>query len=72
MRRRRGLWLLRCLGASLPGPLGILVSVWLHDSPVRHFAVVERGVLYRSGQPDEAGRRRLRDHYGIRTVIDLG
>jgi protein tyrosine/serine phosphatase len=28
-------------------------------------------VLYRSAQPDEAGWKRLRDHYGIRTVIDL-
>jgi len=44
---------------------------WFHDWPVHRFAVVEAGVLYRSAQPDLAGWRRLRDVYGIRTVIDL-
>lgn len=50
---------------------GITVAVWYHDWPVHHFAVVEEGVLYRSGQPDEAGWKCLRDNYGIRTVINL-
>ena len=50
---------------------GIMVAVWFHDWPVRRFAVVQEGVLYRSAQPDEAGWQRLRDRYGIRTVIDL-
>lgn len=48
-----------------------LGAYWYHDWPVHHFAIVEKGVLYRSGQPDEAGWKCLRDRYGIRTVIDL-
>lgn len=44
---------------------------WYHNWPVRKFAVVEEGVLYRGAQPDEAGWKRLRDLYGIRAVIDL-
>ena len=44
---------------------------WFHHWPVHRFAVVEEGVLYRSAEPDEAGWKRLRDYYGIRTVIDL-
>ena len=50
---------------------GGAAAYWCHGWPVRHFAVVEKGVLYRSAQPDQAGWERLRDHYHIRTVIDL-
>lgn len=39
--------------------------------PVNHFAVVEEGVLYRCAQPEQTGWERLRDHYHIKTVIDL-
>jgi protein tyrosine/serine phosphatase len=57
--------------------LVLLVAVglaWAAQSlreQVHHFGVVEEGVLYRSGQPDEQGWRFLRDDCGIRTVIDL-
>jgi len=36
-----------------------------------NFSVVQDGVLYRSGQPDLGDMRRLRDTYGIRTVVNL-
>jgi len=48
-----------------------VVAAWYHDYPVRHFGVVQEGVLYRSAQPDRHGWERLRDLYGMRTVIDL-
>lgn len=68
---RKAVWLRRGLWIGPPIALAALWAAWLHDRPVRHFAVVEGGVLYRSGQPDERGWKRLRDRYGIRTVIDL-
>ncbi|MCE5280135.1 MAG: tyrosine-protein phosphatase [Planctomycetaceae bacterium] len=46
-------------------------EVWIEDYPVRQFGVVEKGVLYRSGQPTEEGWRRLWDGYKIHTVINL-
>ena len=46
-------------------------AVWYHRWPIRHFGVVEEGVLYRGAQPDARGWRRLRDHFHIRTVMDL-
>jgi len=36
-----------------------------------NFSVAQEGVLYRSGQPDLGDMRRLRDTYGIRTVVNL-
>ena len=38
---------------------------------IKHFGVVLEGVLYRSGQPDRRDLKRLRDAYGIRTVVNL-
>lgn len=62
--------LLLCLSTLIILAAGAAAR-WFHDWPVRKFAVVEEGVLYRSAQPDEAGWKRLRDRYRIRTVIDL-
>jgi protein tyrosine/serine phosphatase len=48
---------------------GILVyHEWFY---IRHFRVVKEGVLYRSGLPDRNHFQRLRDRYGIRTIVDL-
>lgn len=44
---------------------------WWKDYPAHHFAVVQSGVLYRSGQPGPAELARLRSKFGIRTVINL-
>jgi len=68
---RRRVRLCAVVLAVLMAGAAVVVAVWRHDYPVRHFAVVQRDVLYRSAQPDEAGWKRLRDHYGIRTVIDV-
>ena len=67
--RRRLLAAVVLLAAAVAGVwVGIAA---MRDRPVHHFATVEPGVLYRSGQPNAAGWRRLRDQYGIRTVVDL-
>jgi len=51
---------------------GVIAAAYgLFRVPVRRFGVVEKGVLYRSGQPDAGGWRWLRDRCGIRTVINL-
>lgn len=68
MRRKALLVISACVILVVTVGLG---AYWYHDWPVHHFAIVEEGVLYRSGQPDEAGWKSLRDRYGIRTVIDL-
>ncbi len=49
----------------------VLAGVWYHDWPVHHFGTVEKGILYRSGQPTEQGWNDLRKWYGIKTVVDL-
>ena len=49
---------------------GVAARQW-YNWPVHHFGVVEPGVLYRSAQPDRSGWERLRDYYGIRSVLDL-
>ena len=49
----------------------VLAGIWYHDWPVHHFGTVEKGILYRSGQPDEQGWNDLRKWYGIKTVVDL-
>src|SRR5438552_2549446 len=38
---------------------------------LRHFGVVEEGVLYRSGQPRPDELRRLIQERGLRTVVSL-
>jgi protein tyrosine phosphatase (PTP) superfamily phosphohydrolase (DUF442 family) len=48
-----------------------LAVLWYRDYPVRHFGVVEKNAFYRGAQPEAGGWRRLRDDFGIRTVIDL-
>src|SRR5205085_811409 len=42
-----------------------------HDRRVRSFHVVEEGVLYRSGQMDLAGLKRIVHDYGIKTIVSL-
>lgn len=68
---RKAVWRRRWLWVCLPIGLAALGAAWLHDWPVHHFGVVEDGVLHRSAQPNEKGWKRLRDHFGIRTVINL-
>jgi protein tyrosine/serine phosphatase len=43
----------------------------LHEARFRNFRVVTPGVLYRSGQLDAAGFRRIVEEHGIRTVVNL-
>jgi tyrosine-protein phosphatase SIW14 len=42
-----------------------------HTRSFRNFHVVEEGVLYRSGQLNVAGLKRLIHDYGIKTVVSL-
>jgi len=55
--------------------LGLVVAcafgVYYRYFYVKHFGVVQEGVLYRSGQPDRRDLKRLRDAYGIRTIVNL-
>lgn len=44
---------------------------WARHWPVKHFAVVVPGTLYRSAQPNERDLSRLKERYHIRTVINL-
>jgi tyrosine-protein phosphatase SIW14 len=56
------------LVALLGGPWAYLV---LHEEATRNFHVVERGVLYRSGQLSLTGFARIVRDHSIRTVISL-
>jgi len=47
-----------------------LIFFYVHFH-IPHFEVVTEGVLYRSGQPNLGDLKRLRDRYGIRTVVNL-
>ena len=56
--------------------LGLLVGgpLWYHayhNHCFRNFRVVEEGVLYRCGQLNLAGLKRLIHDYGIKTVVSL-
>lgn len=62
------------LAIAVAAPLAAAASyalAWYHDYPVRRFGVVEANAFYRGAQPDADDWRRLREKYGIRTVIDL-
>ncbi|MBN1341752.1 MAG: tyrosine-protein phosphatase [Phycisphaerae bacterium] len=60
------------VGAAVVGVsvAGILALYYKHVY-IKHFRVVQDGVLYRSGQPDSDDLVRLRDAYGIRTIVNL-
>ena len=56
--------------------LGVLVGgpywyYYYHNRCLRNFRIVEEGVLYRSGQLNTAGLKRLIHDYGIKTVVSL-
>jgi tyrosine-protein phosphatase SIW14 len=55
------------IGASVTGGLAAFYGFYY----IPHFAVVREGVLYRSGQPDLGDLKRLRDAYGVRTIVNL-
>jgi len=70
----RGKWALRLL--AVLGVVAIVAAaawsaVTLHDRYELHFGCVERGVLYRSAQPDRHDLQRLWKTYGIRTIVNL-
>ena len=47
-------------------------TLWyVHAHPVHHFGVVDPGVLYRSGQPDQSQLTLLTDRYHLRTIVNL-
>src|SRR5437868_6172216 len=56
------------LGLLIGGPL--TYSSYRHTA-LRHFHVVEPGVLYRSGQLTLDGLKRVLHDYGIKTVVTL-
>jgi hypothetical protein len=72
LRIRRETVVITAIAALLAAGAGLAIwQPWKGDWPAHHFAVVQPDVLYRSGQPDEAGLRDiLRDHQ-IRTVVNL-
>lgn len=55
------------IGLAVTSGLGIYYRYFY----IKHFRVVQEGVLYRSGQPDGRDLERLRDAYGVRTIVDL-
>lgn len=61
--------------ALLLGIIGLAIPVGLfmyyRYRYVKHFRVVQEGILYRSGQPDRRDLKRLRNVYGIRSVVNL-
>jgi len=44
---------------------------YLHAHPVHHFGVVDPGILYRSGQPNEKQLTLLTDRYHLHTIVNL-
>jgi len=69
MRSRSKFLVWGVLAAAVAAAIGI--AVWRRDYPAHHFAVVEKGVLYRSGQPKESRWQVIKDTYHIKTVVDL-
>jgi tyrosine-protein phosphatase SIW14 len=59
---------LSIVGLLVGGPLWYLSY---HNRCFRNFRVVEESVLYRSGQLNVAGLKRIIHDYGIKTVISL-
>jgi tyrosine-protein phosphatase SIW14 len=57
-----------CLAVGMAAA-GSLV-LW-HDYPAHHFATVEDGVLYRSGQPNARGWEAMLKTYHLQTVVCL-
>ncbi|MCI0684411.1 MAG: tyrosine-protein phosphatase [Gemmataceae bacterium] len=68
MPRVRVFLILYVLAILIGGPL---IYYRVTEKMARNFHVVERGVLYRSGQLPLAGFRRIVHDHGIRTVICL-
>ncbi len=64
-RTRRFVW------SGLLALLVLLAYRGFWEFHLRRFAVVEPGVLYRSGQPTAWGLRYLIRRYGVRTVVSL-
>jgi tyrosine-protein phosphatase SIW14 len=64
----RTLFGLSILALLVGGPLWYLSY---HNRCFRNFHVVEEGVLYRSGQLNLAGLKRIIHDYGIKTVVSL-
>jgi protein-tyrosine phosphatase len=50
---------------------GVGTLCYLHAHPVHHFAEVDPGLLYRSGQPNEAQLNLLTDRFHLRTIVNL-
>jgi protein tyrosine phosphatase (PTP) superfamily phosphohydrolase (DUF442 family) len=69
MRKRSTFLVWGVLAAAIVAVIGI--AVWRKDYPAHHFAVVEKGGLYRSGQPKESGWQAIKDTHHIKTVVDL-
>jgi protein tyrosine/serine phosphatase len=59
------------VGAILAAGGAAVWLVWFKDRPARHFAVVQADVLYRGGQPDEAGLKEIIEDCRVRTVVNL-
>ncbi len=47
------------------------LSIFYRYYYIPHFSVVQEGAIYRSGQPNARQLQRLRDDYGVRTVVNL-
>jgi protein tyrosine/serine phosphatase len=58
-------------GLLLVGGAVLAWWLWLSDWPAHRFLVVQPGVLYRGGQPSEAGLKDIFGDYHIRTVVNL-
>ncbi|MBN1341850.1 MAG: tyrosine-protein phosphatase [Phycisphaerae bacterium] len=52
---------------------GVGIGLWVFYGYyyIPHFSVVEEGVLYRCGQPDQRDLERLREDFNVRTVVNL-
>ncbi len=58
-------------GIVIGASVAVSLVVFYEYFYIPHFSIVQEGVLYRSGQPGEGDLQRLRDAYGIRTVVNL-
>ena len=70
-RRRKWLILFGAVAVFAAATAGTVVWYCHERYPVRHFSVVEEGVLLRSGQPDRHGLAEGIQNYHIRTVVNL-
>ena len=71
MKRKYYIWLAVLALAGIVTYATVRTATWYHNFPAHHFDVVAKGTLIRCGQPDNDALGYIKNHYGIKTVVNL-